>query len=346
MQAALRSCLRAVIGLTALALVHTTGASGQSVQEFYRGKKVTIVVGSDVTGEHDAAARLLSRHLPKHIPGHPTVVVQNMPGASGIKSANYLYAIAARDGSVLATFNKSMPLYQATGMANVNYKAQEFNWIGSMSHSNAVVVVAARTGVRTLADATGREVVMGSIGAGGTMSTYPLLLNNTFGTRFRLVQGYAGGQIVDLALDRGEIDGRGSYTWRDLRVKRADWLKTKKINILLQFGLEREPDLREVPALIDLARNETERAVFTFISSDIPIGKSFVMPPGVPAERIAALRQAFDATIRDRDFLADAKAADADIELTSGVQIERLVNQIVGTSPAIVQTAQEWMSAK
>jgi tripartite-type tricarboxylate transporter receptor subunit TctC len=269
-----------------------------------------------------------------------------MPGASGIKSANYLHAIAPRDGSVMAIFNKAMTLYQVTGMANAIFRAEEFNWIGSMEHSNVVVVVAARTGVKSIADATRTQVLMGSIGAGGTMSTYPLLLNSALGTRFKLVQGYAGGQIVDLAIDRGEVDGRGSYAWRDLRVNRANWLKEKKVNILVQFGLDREQDLADVQTLLEFARNETERAVFRFVSSDIPIGKSFAMPPAVPGERVEALRAAFDATMRDPAFLADAITVESDIKLIPGRDIQALVKQIVATPPEIIKTAQDWMTAK
>lgn len=318
----------------------------QSADDFYRGKSLIIIVGSDITGEHDAAARLLSRHLPKHIPGRPGIIIQNMPGASGIKAANYLYDIARRDGTVIATFNKSMATYQAAGMTNANFKADEFNWIGSMDHSNTVLLVAARTGVQTIEDATRKEVVMGSIGAGGTMSTYPILLNNTLRTKFKLVQGYAGGQIVDMALERGEVDGRGTYTWRDLKARRGNWLREKKVNILVQMGLEREPDLPDVRTLIDLARNETERAVFTFVSADVPLGKSFVMPPHVPADRVATLRKAFDATLNDPAFLADAKAADTDVKLLPGDHVQTLVRQIVMTPPQIVKTAQDWMTAR
>jgi tripartite-type tricarboxylate transporter receptor subunit TctC len=342
----LRLSLLALIGCGTLVSVTEETASAQSVEDFYRGKTLTVVVGSDITGEHDAAARLLSRHLSKYIPGRPAIIVQNMPGASGIKSANYLYEMARRDGTILATFNKSMPTYQATGMSNTNYKAEEFHWIGSMDHSNVVVIVAARTGVKTIADATRIEVAMGSIGAGGTMSTYPLLLNNTLGTRFKLVQGYAGGQIVDLALERGEVDGRGSYTWRDLRVKRANWLKDKKVNVLVQFGLQREHELADAPTLIELARNDTERAVFNFVSSDIPIGKSLVMPPQVPPERVAAVRRAFDATMRDPEFIADAKASDADVEPIPGEEIQSLVKRIIATPKEVIKTAQDWMTAR
>lgn len=336
--------LWASLAVATFAAAFPAAASAQP--DFYRGKTITLVVGSDITGEHDAAARLLARHLGQHIPGRPTFVVQNMPGASGIKSANYLYELARRDGTVMGIFNKALPLAQATGAANANFKAEEMSWIGGMDHSNVVVVVAARTGVKTIVDASRREVLMGSIGAGGTMSTYPLLLNNALGTKFKLVQGYAGGQIVDLAIDRGEVDGRGSYNWRDLRVKRPNWLKEQKINILVQFGLEPEPELAGVPMLIALARNDLERKVFTFVSSDIPIGKSFVMPPAVPAERVEVVRGAFAAMTQDPEFLADAKAADSDVHLIPGAQIQALVRQIVTTPGDIIRTAQDWMSAK
>jgi tripartite-type tricarboxylate transporter receptor subunit TctC len=330
----------------AMAVAVPATASAQSVEEFYRGKTLKLVVGSDVTGEYDATARLLVRHLSKHVPGHPAIIIQNMPGASGIKSANYLYAIAPRDGSVLATFNKSMPLYEITRMSNTNYKSDEFNWIGSLTHSNNLVVVAARTGVKSVQDATSREVTMGSIGAGGTMSTYPLILNHALATRFKLVQGYAGGQLVDLAIERGEVDGRGSYTWVDLKAKRPHWLRDKAVNILVQFGLEREPDLAGVPLPVDLGRNERERGAFTFLSSDIPIGKPFVLPPQVPADRVAALRRAFDDTMKDPDFLADAAAMETEVKPIPGVELQALVKKIVTTSPAIVKIAEAWMSDK
>jgi len=332
--------------LTLLCAILPAGAAAQSVEEFYRGKSIKLIVGSDASGEYDATARLLSRHLSRYIPGNPSIVVQNMPGASGIKSANFTYAMAQRDGTVIATFNKGMPAYEVTRVANTSYKSAEFHWIGSLTHSNSLVVVAARTGVKTIDDATRREVTMGSIGAGGTMSTHPLLLNNTLGTRFRLVVGYAGGQLVDMAIERGEVDGRGTYTWADLKGKRAHWLKEGTINILVQVGLEREPDLPDVPTLVDLGRNDAERAVFTFVSSDIPIGKSYVLPPDVPRDRVQAIRRAFDTTMRDPQFLADARVKDTEVKAVRGETIQELVEKIVSTPPEIVRFAEQWMAGR
>jgi tripartite-type tricarboxylate transporter receptor subunit TctC len=335
----------AVCTAISVAIAASGGVAAEiSVAEFYRRTPLTLVVGSDVTGDYDAAARLLSRHLGRHIPGNPNVVVQNMPGASGIKAANWLYAVAPRDGSVIGTFNKSMPFYEVTGTANVNYKSNQFSWIGSSTWSNNLVVVTARTGIKTIEDAKLRSVTMGSIGAGGTMSTYPLMLNNTVGTKFKLVQGYAGGQMVDLAMERGEVDGRGSYTWADLKARRSDWLKQGKLNVLVQFGLEREADLADAPLAMELARDATERAAFAFISADIAIGKPFVLPPEPPAERIVALRKAFADTMKDPDYLADAKTVEAEVKPTPGVTLQKIVADIIATSPDVLKLSKKLMS--
>ena len=185
---------------------------------------------------------------------------------------------------------------------------------------------------------------MGSIGAGGTMSTYPLMLNNTIGTKFKLVQGYAGGQMVDLAVERGEVDGRGSYTWADLKARRADWLKQGKLVVLMQFGPEREHDLPNAPVPMELARNEEERAAFAFISSDIVLGKPFMTPPGVPRERVEALRKAFDATMKDPEFLADAKGHEAEIKPVSGEKMQALVAAIIATPAKTIELSKRLMS--
>ena len=332
--------------LTGLLATASTQAAAQGVADFYRGKVLTIIAGTDATGEYDANARLFSRHLGRHIPGNPSIIIQNMPGASGITAANYLYTIAAKDGAVMGTFNKSMPLYQMTGMPNTKFKAQDFNWIGSRDHANNLVVVATRTGIRTIDDATKKQATMGSIGIGGTMSTYPLILNNTIGTKFKLVQGYAGGQLVDLAVERGEVDGRGSYDWKDLKTKRSDWLRDRKVTILVQFGLVREADLPDVPTPPELARNEREKAALEFLSADIMMGKPLMMPPGVPAERVEAMRKAFDETVRDPLFLADAKAIDADVNPIRGVELQGTVAKMVNTPADILELAKGLMVEK
>jgi tripartite-type tricarboxylate transporter receptor subunit TctC len=319
-------------------------ALAQPVADFYRDKGITLIIGSDASGEYNQAGRLLARRIGKYIPGNPVVTVQNMPGASGIKSANYLYSVAPKDGSVFGLFNKSMPYYEATKMENTRYKSVEFNWIGSMVRTNNLVVVWAASGVKTLEDAKQREVVLGSIGAGGTMTTYPVILNNVVGTKFKLVLGYAGGQVVDLAMERGEVDGRGSYSWSDLKKYRPDWLTANKINILAQYGVRKEPELPEVPLSVELGRDANERRVMEFISADVDMAKPFMFPPKVAADRVQALRAAFDATMKDADFLDDAKQAKVDISPITGAELEALVRRTIETPPELVATAERWMT--
>jgi tripartite-type tricarboxylate transporter receptor subunit TctC len=343
-RAACSSALSIALAAMAWGWSSSSGRSAPaSPEDFYRHNTIVMLVGTDASGEYDAMGRLLMRHLAKHIPGNPNIVVENMPGASGIKSANYLYAAAPRDGSMMAIFNKSMPFYEVTKVQNTNYKSDEFNWIGTFTRSNNLVTVMARTGVKTIQDAATKEVTMGSLGAGGTMSTYPLLLNHVVGTKFKLVQGYAGAQLVDLAMARGEVDGRGSYTWSDLKAAHPDWLTDHKINVLVQFGFEREADLPDVPTMIDLGKDDKERAVFRFISSDIPVGRPFLMPPGVPKDRVEALRQAFDETLKDPEFLADAKTVKVDVVPVSGANLAKVVEGIISTPPEIVETADKLM---
>jgi tripartite-type tricarboxylate transporter receptor subunit TctC len=227
---------------------------------------------------------------------------------------------------------------------NVAYKSAEFSWIGNMTRTNNVVIVHARKGVRTLEDAKKTEVVVGAIGTGGTMATYPAILNAVAGTKFKIVVGYAGGQIVDLAMERGEVDGRGSYAWSDLKRVRSEWLRNQTIHVLAQVGLRRESDLPDVPTLVDLARDDNEHQILRFISADSEMTRPFMVPPGVPADRVAALRAAFDETMRDEEFVEDAKRLGNNIEALSGAAVQDLVISIVTTPRSVVEAAGRWMA--
>jgi tripartite-type tricarboxylate transporter receptor subunit TctC len=321
-------------------------AAGQSVGDFYKGKTVRIVVGADGTGEYGTAARLFARHFARHIPGNPSYVVQFMPGASSINALNYMYAAAPKDGLVIGMPNKGAAMFEAANMSNTNYRSAEFNWIGNLNRTNTVVVVSGRIGVRTLEDAKNREVIVGAIGTGGTMATYPAILNALAGTRFKIVVGYAGGQIVDLAMERGEVDARGSYAWSDLKRVRADWLRDGKIYVVAEVGLKKEPDLPDVPLMLDLARNDREREVIRFISADGEMARPFMVPPGVPADRVAALRKAFDEAARNSELLDEAKRQGIAVEPTAGLAVQELVNSIVNTPNDIVTEAGRWMTFK
>lgn len=339
--------MRIAKGFACLGVGLSTWASGtaaQSVEAFYKDKLVDMIVGSDASTEYTRDARMVSMYLTKHIPGNPKIIVKNMPGASSIKAANYLYQIAAKDGSVLGVFNKAIPMAEATKLQGVAYKSAEFNWLGSMSRTNSLVVTWKTSGVETLEDARKREITIGAQGLSGTMAAYPFLLNSSQGTRFKVVAGYQGSAAVNLAMERGEVDGRGTYSWDFFKSDNQDWKTNKKMNFLVQIGLEKEPDLPDVPLLIDLAKDETQRAVYRLLSADSMIARPFLTTPGVPAERVAALRAAFDRTMVDPDFLRDAAKTHSDVNPVSGARVEEIVKDIVGTPPAVVEQANQWMS--
>lgn len=315
-----------------------------SAEPFYQDKTLTLIIGSDASGEYTAGGRILARHLGNHLPGNPTIIVQNMPGASSIKATNYLYSVAPKDGLTFGLVSKDIPIYQATKYRNVNYKSQNFIWLGSLSGSNNLVVVWSASGIKTLDDAKKREVVMGALGANGTLATYPAILNNLLGTKFKVVLGYAGAQLVDLAMERGEVEGRGSYSWSDLKRARAEWYKEGKFTILVQFGLKKEPYLPNVPLITDLTQNSRYRKALEFISSDTEMARPFLLPPKTPQDRATLMRRAFDATMKDPNFLKDAKQSQIDVRPMSGAELSKLVAKTINTESDIVQVAERLMA--
>lgn len=318
--------------------------SANAAEDFYTSKTLTLVIGSDVSGEYTAGGRIIAKHLGRHLPGNPTIVTQNMPGASSIKAANFLYSVAPKDGLTFGLVSKDVPIYEATMMQNVNYKSRDFVWLGSLSGSNNLVVVWAATGIKTLDDAKKREVIMGALGANGTLATYPFILNNLFGTKFKVVLGYTGAQLVDLAMERGEVEGRGSYSWSDLKRARATWLQEGKFSILVQFGLSKEPDLSNVPLVIDLAKNPRDRDVLEFISSDTVMARPFLLPPGTVPERAQLMKRAFDATMTDPSFLSDAKQSQVDVRPINADELTALVIKTVTTASDVVQLSEQLMT--
>jgi tripartite-type tricarboxylate transporter receptor subunit TctC len=269
-----------------------------------------------------------------------------MPGASGVKAAYYTYAVAPRDGTVIATFNKSIPFYQAMGLAGAGFKTEQMSWIASLSQTADVVAVWHTTGIKTIVDATTRPVVMGADSGGGTMWGYPALLNATLGTKFRIVTGYAGGNAVNHAIEQGEVEGRGSNPWSSWKGTTPAWVKNGWIRPLIQIGLKREPDLPGVPLLIDLARDDEQGAMFRFVSAPVAIERPFAGPPGMAPEVLAILREAFAGMVKDPAFLADAARQNLDVDPHSGAEVAKIVADIVNAPPAIVQKVKDIMVPK
>lgn len=304
--------------------------------DYFKGKTIRIIAASEAGGMYDTFGRLVARHLGNHLSGRPSVVVTNMPGASGVRATNYLHEVAPKDGTVLATFNKSMPFYQAMAETGVRFRADEFSWIGCISQTNDVVAVWHTTGVKTIEDAKRREIVMGALSSIGTNWAYPVLLNALLGTRFKIVTGYPSGVAVNLAIERGEVEGRGANQWSAWKAIHPDWVKERKIIPLVQVGLRKEADLPNVPLLTELARDEEQRLMFQFVSEAAVADGPLAGPPGMAPEALQALRAAFDAMTRDPAFRAETERLSIDLGPLPGDAVAKIVTSILSTPASIV----------
>ena len=339
----MRSFRAALIALMALAA--TAQAKAQSVADFYRGKTVTLLVGVSAGGEYDFLARLAARYMGKHIPGNPTVVVQNMVGAGGISEANYLYNVAPKDGTYIGMIQNALPTMQAVGVPGPQFDSSKFNWIGSIAPTVETLAVWHTSGVTTIDQAREKEIIIGAVGRGGITYTFPLMMNEFAGTKFKIVVGYPGGNDVNLAMEKGEVGGRGSNSWASWKSGHPQWITEHKIYILVQVALERSADLPDVPLMMDLAKNDEDKQVLRFLSADMGISRAFATTPGVPADRLAALRSAFEQTMKDPEFLAEATKSGMDIAPSSGDVAEKIAASMLATPPNVVKRAKEIMES-
>ena len=313
-------------------------ARADPVADFYHGRTLSLIIGTSSGNDYDFRARLLARHLGRHIPGEPTIVPQNMPGVGGVKAANYLASIAPHDGTTLHMIMSNMMSSEAIGAQGVQFDTRKFFWVGNTTSSPNVTVSWYKSGVTSIEQVKTRELIVGA--PGGTVGVvYATAMNRLLGTKFKIVTGYPGGNEVNLAMERGEIDGRASNSWASWKSTRPDWVKDKKINVLVQVGLQRAPDLADVPLLFELTNDPIERQVLTFLSADTAIARALVTAPDTPPERVAALRRAFDDTMRDPDFLAEADKAMLDIVPMSGADAQKIADSIVNTPPEVVARA-------
>jgi tripartite-type tricarboxylate transporter receptor subunit TctC len=316
-------------------------ASAQSVADFYKGKTINIIVGFGAGGGYDLYARALARHLSKHVPGNPTIVVQNMAGAGSVRAANYVYAGSPKDGTVIAAVNQNAAMFQLLGGAGAQYEAAHLQWLGSMTNSNGTVYTWHTSGIKTLNDAKLKEVPVGAVGAQSDSVIFPNLINELLGTKFKPITGYTGSTQIHLAMERGEVMGRGGNSWSSLKTANMSWIKENKINMLVQVGFEKEPELPHVPLLLDLVKSEDEKGVIRVVSLPTAIGYGHWLAREVPKDRIAALRAAYAAVLKDPEFLAETKKARMDITPQTGAQVESLVNQVIKTPKSVLtRTAQ------
>jgi tripartite-type tricarboxylate transporter receptor subunit TctC len=314
-------------------------ALAQSPEAFYKGNRVTINIGYTPGGIYDIYARAVARHLGKHIPGRPTIVPVNMPGAGSMKAANYVYALAPKDGTHIAVFARGIAMQPLIDDAGVQFDATKLNWLGSPYSEVSVVFSWHTKPFKTFADLKAREMVVPATGTGADSAIFPYVMNSVLGTKFKVVSGYPGAAETLLSVERGETDGSASTSWGNFSTAKADWIRDKKVNIILQLALKKQPTLGDLPLIMDLAANEEDRKVLELIFVRQSMSYPFVTSPGVPAERLAALRRAFETTLKDPEFLADAKQQKLDIDPVSGDEIQELVRNVYASPPEVIARA-------
>jgi tripartite-type tricarboxylate transporter receptor subunit TctC len=312
--------------------------AAQTPEEFYSRKPIRMLVGFGPGTGNDLYMRVVARHLGKHIPGRPVIVPENMPGAASLGMINYLYNAAARDGSVIGMPSRNLLTEPLFGNPQARFKASEFNWFGSLSRDTALCFTWHTSGIRTLEDARRQEVLVGSTGQASNSFFFPHLLNGLFGTRFKPIIGYPDSGAIGIAMERGELQGYCSFTLAAIRSARPQWLSAKEINVLVQMTLRPHPDLPGIPAITDLVGDPATRRLIALVLEDQEMGRPLAGPPGMPADRVQALRGAFEALLSDQDFLADAKKSAVDVDgPISGEAVAKIVNELYATPADIIE---------
>jgi tripartite-type tricarboxylate transporter receptor subunit TctC len=326
--------LSAVIAAGALAPLPT---HAQPVADFYKGKTINLLIGVGVGGEYDLHARLSGRHIGKHIPGNPTVVPQNMTGAGGLKMANYLYTVAPKDGTSIGMMANNFPMMQAVGAPGVQFDATKMQWIGSISPTVETMAVWHTAGVTSIEQARQKEIVVGATGRGAITFTFPTAMNEFLGTKFKIVTGYEGGNAINLAMERGEVQARDN-TWSSWKVTKADWLRDKKIVVIAYAG-PKPKDLPGVPSLSELAKSDDDRKILDLVNSGTEFGRPLATTDGVPSDRVKALRDAFMATMADKEFLAEAEKLNIEVDPVRGEHMQELAAKLMTTPKNLADRA-------
>ena len=309
--------------------------------EFYEGKVATIVVGFTPGGTYDQMARLYARHMPRFLPGKPTSLVQNMPGAGSLVATTHLANTAVRDGTVLGVVGGGTVWESILGNPQARYDPKTFNWIGGKSRDNITCLVWHTSPIRTIADAMASEVIVGATGPGSRTMTFPKALNDLVGTKFKIVAGYPGGNEITVALEKGEVGGYCGWALGSLKQRAPQWYDEKKVRFLVQFASARDKDLQDVPLAVDLAKTPAHQDIMEFLTSDAVLAWTLLAPPGVPGERVALLRQAFEAMLRDPAVLAEAEREKLEIDPVPGTELQGLVERLARTPPATLEAIKQ-----
>ena len=317
-------------------------ANAQS--DFYKGKTLNVYIGFAPGGSYDYYGRQVARHIGKHLPGNPVVVPNSMPGAGSLRAANYLYTVAPKDGTAIGIVTQTLPLEEALGNTAAKYKANEFAWIGRATDVSDVAIAWHTAKAKSWKDLLNVGTTMANTGPGSTTYGFPKLLNALGGAKFVLVRGYPGSTQAMLAMEQGETDS-ASTSWNTLRTSKASWVRDKQVNILVMYTRSRIKDLPDVPAAPEFGVDDEAKKILAFYASSADVGRSFIAPPGLPPERIADLRDGFDKTMKDPEYLAEIHKINADHEPLSGAEMQKMVAEIADFPPALVARMQQILTA-
>jgi tripartite-type tricarboxylate transporter receptor subunit TctC len=331
------SRLRALTVAAAVAL--PASAHAQSVADFYKGKTIELSIGYSGGGGYDVYARLLARHMGRHIPGNPTIIARNMPGAGSLVLANWLYNVAPKDGTAFGAIGRGTGFDPMLGIEAAKFDPTKFVWLGSMNNEVSVCASWHTSGITRFDQLLEKELVVGGTGPSADTDQFPRIMNAVLGTKFRIISGYPGGNDINLAMERGEVGGRCGWSWSSVVSTRMDWFKTNKVSILMQLALEKHKDLPKVPLVVDLAKSEEQRAILRLIFARQALGRPFLAPPGIPQDRASALKSAFMATMSDKAFLAEADKAQLEITPLDGAAVQTIIEEAAKTDPAILKKA-------
>jgi tripartite-type tricarboxylate transporter receptor subunit TctC len=330
--------LRLAFGVSfAVSVLAAAQAWAQTPEQFYTGKNVDFVIGYPPGGSNDTWARLVTRHIGKYIPGNPTIVPRNTPGAGSFLAVNQIFNVAPKDGTVIGIGAPTIPLDEKLGTQGVRFKTAELNWLGRVdSLVNMVFMWVATSRVKSYEDALKIEATLSGTGVGSTVSIYPTVMNHVLGTKFKLIMGYKGSNEAMLAVERGEVEGH-STSWTALKVAHPDWIKDKKVTLLVQFALKRHPEMSDIPTAVELGRNDEERAILSAVMNAAEVGTAFFTTPGAPPDRVTALRRAFDATMKDPEFQADVERTRLSINPITGEELQKLVADVSNLPPTLLE---------
>ncbi len=320
-------------------------AAADPVADFYKDKHISWILSADAGGGYSSYANAFAAHFSEHIPGKPKIIVQNMPGAGGIKAMNYLMSVAPKDGTTIGLVHSSVSFAPLYGVSGAIFDPRQMNWIGSINSAIGICVAWHTGQIKTWQDMLDKSYIVGTSGAGSQMETLPAMLNKMFDTKIKIISGYKGGNDVFLAMERGEVDGRCGGLVSSINSTRPDWFAKKKVNIPVVFAIERSPKFPDVPAVGEFAKDERTKQILQLILSPLAIDRPILAPPGTPADKVAALRKAFHETMQDPAFIAEAEKQQLDINDVSGERVAKIIQDAFALSPDIIKAANEAMSA-